>query len=201
MYYGTDRLFSVPLAHSRNLLHICRCVLHPSRIRRYRCILDAWGENQVSSTGSLNLSRGAEPMADKPPRESDDGVRRFLTDFRSHTDRRSFDERRSGERRGSEATVEEERRCPDDRRDTYDRREMLLDRRRGVSESFIQEQVGWIREALLNAETEVACPRCEGDLMLGQAVRHGESFARRVHCTACRHCVVIVDVPEDLGEA
>jgi len=139
-------------------------------------------------------------MADKPPRDQDEGGKRFLTDFRSCTDRRSFDERRVGGRRAKEDNVDDERRTPDDRRDRYDRREMLLDRRRGTSESFIREHVGWIREALLNEETPVACPRCEGDLLLGPTVQRRGKSVQEVHCTACRHRAVIVDVPEDVGE-
>jgi DNA-directed RNA polymerase subunit RPC12/RpoP len=122
-------------------------------------------------------------MAKKPPRDPDEGLRRFLTDFRSSTERRSFDERRAVERR-----------------DTYDRRETLLDRRRGTSELFIREHIGWIRQALLNAETEVVCPRCGGDLLLGPTVRRSNKVVIEVHCTACRHRAVIADVPEDGGE-
>ena len=123
-------------------------------------------------------------MVKKPTKDPDEGLRRFLKDFRSHTERRSFDERRR----------------PEERRDTYDRREMLLDRRRGTSEPFIREHMGWIRQALLNAEAEVACPRCQGDLLLGPTARRGNTFVREVHCTACRHRAVIVDVPEDSSE-
>jgi DNA-directed RNA polymerase subunit RPC12/RpoP len=137
-------------------------------------------------------------MADKPKKDSDEGVKRFLTDFRSHTERRSFDERRTSERRSSSGGVNDDRRGDDDRRDRYDRREMLLDRRRGTPEQFIREHVEWIREALRNAETEVACPRCEGDLLLGPPIRRGAKSVREVHCTACRHRVLLPDVPEDL---
>ena len=161
--------------------------------------LEDRGETQVSSTGSLTLFRGAEQMAKKTPRDPDEGLKRFLTDFRSHHERRSFEERRAAERRASDGAVDDDRRRQENRRDTYDRREMLLDRRRGISESFIREHISWIRDALLNAETAVACPRCEGDLLLGPTVQRGNKFVREVHCTACRHRAVIVDVPEDSG--
>lgn len=151
----------------------------------------------MSSTGSLKLSRGAEQMTKKPPKDPDEGLRRFLTDFRSHHERRSFDERRAAERRSGESTVDAERRRPEDRRDSDDRREMLLDRRRCTSELFIREQIEWIRRALLNSETSVACPRCEGDLLLGPTAQRGGKFTREVHCTVCRHRAVVVDVPED----
>ncbi len=139
-------------------------------------------------------------MTKKPPKDPDEGLRRFLTDFRSHHERRSFDERRDADRRATDGTVDDERRRPEDRRDMYDRREMLLDRRRGTSESFIREQIERIRQALLDAETAVACPRCEGDLLLGPTAQRGTKFVREVHCTACRHSAVIADVPEDSGE-
>ena len=139
-------------------------------------------------------------MVKKPTKDPDEGLRRFLKDFRSHTERRSFDERRAADRRASDGAVDDERRRPEERRDTYDRREMLLDRRRGTSEPFIREHMGWIRQALLNAEAEVACPRCQGDLLLGPTVRRGNKFVREVHCTACRHRAVIIDVPEDSSE-
>ena len=139
-------------------------------------------------------------MAKKPPKDPDEGLRRFLTDFRSHHERRSFDERRAADRRSGENTVEDERRCPEERRDSYDRREMLLDRRRSTPELFIREQIELIRHALLNSETSVACPRCEGDLLLGPSVQRGDKFTREVHCTGCRHRAVVVDVPEDSEE-
>lgn len=133
-------------------------------------------------------------MADKPNRDSNEGVKRFLTDFRSHTERRSFEERRTKERRNSSDNVDDERRGKDDRRDRYDRREMLLDRRRGTPEQFILEHVVWIREALHNAEIEVECPRCGGDLLLGPPVKRGTKSFREVHCTNCRHRVLLPDV-------
>lgn len=136
-------------------------------------------------------------MAKKKPRDVNEGIRRFLTDFRSHTERRSFDERRVDDRRTDEGTIDDDRRGSDDRRDAYDRREMLLDRRRGTSEWFIREHVERIREALLNARVEVTCPRCGGDLLLGPAVQQGTRFFREVHCTACRHHAVVADVPRE----
>lgn len=135
-------------------------------------------------------------MADDKKKNSDDGVKRFLTDFRSHTERRSFEERRSKERRSGSSEVPDERRGEGDRRDRYDRREMLLDRRRGTPEQFILEHVVWIREALHNAETEVECPRCGGDLLLGPTIKRGAKSVREIHCTACRHRVVLPETPE-----
>jgi DNA-directed RNA polymerase subunit RPC12/RpoP len=140
-------------------------------------------------------------MADKTKKDRSEGVKRFLTDFRSHTERRSFEERRAADRRDSSGSIDGERRRSDERRDAYDRREMLLDRRRGTSEVFVREHLGWIRDALLNAGTEVACPRCKGDLLLGPTTQRGDKLVREVHCTACRHRAVIVDVPDDSGDS
>ena len=138
-------------------------------------------------------------MADKPKKDSDEGVKRFLTDFRSHSERRSFDERRTKGRRSSSGDVTEDRREQDDRRERYDRREMLLDRRRGTPEQFILEHVVWIREALHKAETAVECPRCGGDLLLGPSIKRGTMSVREIHCTACRHRVLLPDVSEASG--
>jgi DNA-directed RNA polymerase subunit RPC12/RpoP len=132
-------------------------------------------------------------MADKPTKDSNDGVKRFLTDFRSHTERRSFEERRAKDRRNSSEDVTDDRRGREDRRDRYDRREMLLDRRRGTPEQFILEHVVWIREALHNTETEVECPRCGGDLLLGPLIKRGTRSVREIHCTRCRHRVLLPD--------
>jgi DNA-directed RNA polymerase subunit RPC12/RpoP len=139
-------------------------------------------------------------MGDKTPKDPHEGVRRFLTDFRSHTERRSFEERRVEERRASEKEADAERRSSEDRRDAYDRREMLLDRRRSSSEWFIREHAEFIREALLDSETEVACPRCKGDLLLGPSVQKGDKLVRDVHCTVCRHRVLIAVVPKASGK-
>ena len=154
----------------------------------------------MQSSGILKLSRGVEAMPDKPPKDRNEGVKRFLTDFRSHTERRSFDERRAAERRADEGAIDDERRRSDDRRDAYDRREMLLDRRRVTSEPFIREQIEWIRQALLDAGTAVECPRCDGDLLVGPIGQRGSKFFREVHCTVCRHRAIVADLPEDSGE-
>ncbi len=139
-------------------------------------------------------------MAKKPPDDPDEGVRRFLSDFRSTTDRRSFDERRDRDRRSSGEDVGSERRAKEGRRDSFDRRETLLDRRRGTPEGFIREHIGLICESLSKADADVSCPRCEGDLLLGPPVQHGDKFVREVHCTACRHSAVI-EVPSETGES
>ena len=150
--------------------------------------------NSDRKTGSLKWLRGTAKMTNKKSKKSEDGVKRFLTDFRSHVERRSFEERRSGERRSGEIEVDNERRTSDDRRDKYDRRETLLDRRRGTPEVFIREHIDAIRQALQQPDAEVACPRCEGELLLGPTIQRGEVWVREVHCIACRHRMVIPDV-------
>ena len=136
-------------------------------------------------------------MTKKPPKDRDEGLRRFLTDFRSHHERRSFDERRAAERRSGESTVDAERRRPEDRRDSDDRREMLLDRRRCTSELFIREQIEWIRRALLNSETSVACPRCEGDLLLGPTSQRGGINGIDTFITKNKH--IVITYPSNLS--
>lgn len=137
-------------------------------------------------------------MSEDSPKNSADGVRRFLSDLRESPERRSWQDRREHDRRSGEQDVQKERRVSNDRR-SDDRRVMLLDRRRGNPETFIKEHAEWIRQAILDADREASCPRCEGDLMLGPAVMRGESLARQVHCTACRHCIVISGLPGESG--
>lgn len=133
-------------------------------------------------------------MTNRRSTDPDEGVRRFLRDFRSHVERRSFEERRVGERRSGEQDVKEDRRETADRRDRYDRRETLLDRRRGTPECFIREHMELIRDVLYDASADVACPRCGGELLLGPSLQRGKIRVREVHCTRCRHHVVIPDV-------
>ena len=138
-------------------------------------------------------------MSDDSQKESLEGVRRFLTDLRESAERRSWTDRREKDRRSDSQEVGDERRSSSDRRST-DRRVMLLDRRRSNPETFIKEHAEWIRQAILDADRDVACPRCEGDLMLGPPMTRGESVARRVHCTSCRHCIVVCGLPVDEDE-
>ncbi len=170
-----------------------RFSLRPSRIGFFGCIFVLW-RHRKDQTGSLKRFSGVEPMTNKQSTDPDEGVRRFLRDFRSHVERRSFEERRAGERRSGEHEVKEDRRKPGDRRDRYDRRETLLDRRRGTPECFIREHMELIRDVLHDASAGVVCPRCGGELLLGPSLQRGKIWVREVHCTACRHHVVIPDV-------
>jgi hypothetical protein len=139
-------------------------------------------------------------MEDRLPKDRHEGVKRFLSDFRSHSERRSFDERRVEERRAAVEDADQDRRGSKDRRNTYDRREMLLDRRRVSSEWFIREHAEFIRKALLDTNAEAVCPRCKGDLLLGPAVQRGDRLVRDVHCTACRHRMFIADASGESGK-
>ena len=134
-------------------------------------------------------------MSEKPPKDPDEGVRRFLTDLRSASERRSWEERRRSERRATDHGVEEERRDTAKRRGAVDRRIMLLDRRRGISEPYTRQHAKRIRDMLLNPDADVACPRCNGNLLLGPPCSHGSGTAREVRCTACRRTVVITNFP------
>ena len=136
-------------------------------------------------------------MAERPSRDWDERLQRFLTDLRSGTERRSWDERREAERRAEEREVETEHRHNDDRRGGDDRRVTLLDRRRRISNPYVQQHAEQIRSMLLTPGARVVCPRCSGDLLLGPPLSHGDGVAREVRCTNCRHCVVITDLPEE----
>ena len=136
-------------------------------------------------------------MAEEPPKDLDEGLQRFLRDLRSGAERRSWDERRRRERRSGEKDVDLDRRAPRDRRDRFDRRIMLLDRRRGRSDSYIREHAERIRNMLLDPSAQVVCPKCGGDLLLGPSVTRAGSIAREVHCTACRRSILIANLPEE----
>ncbi len=136
-------------------------------------------------------------MAKKPPSVSHDGIRRFLADLRAGAERRSWDERRNDDRRTVSKEVDPDRRNAADRRSGSDRRVMLLDRRRRISEPYALQHAELIREMLLNPDTVAACPRCDGSLLLGPLVSRGDSNAREVRCTCCRHSVVISHLPAE----
>ena len=127
-------------------------------------------------------------------RDPNDGIRRFLADLRSSFDRRAWKDRRKGERRGSEAEIEPDRR-DSDRRGKPERRVVLTDRRRRISDTFVREDAERIKEMVLDTSVAVACPRCSGNLLLGPPVSRDGNTVRQVHCTACRHGVVITDLP------
>ncbi len=129
-------------------------------------------------------------------RDPNDGIRRFLADLRSSFDRRAWKDRRKAERRGAAAETEPEpERRDSERRGKPERRVVLTDRRRRISDTFVREDAERIKEMVLNTAVAVACPRCRGNLLLGPPVSRDGNTVRQVHCTACRHGVVITDLP------
>lgn len=134
-------------------------------------------------------------MVDQPSEPpSDAGLREFLADLRTRRDRRSHTERRQHERRGVDLQTEEERRSLVDRRSATDRRRQG-ERRRPVVSQFSLVEARLIQQMVERPDGAVACPRCDGNLMLGPSELHAGVGLREVHCTGCRHSVVIVETP------
>ncbi len=121
-------------------------------------------------------------------------VRRFLADLRASADRRAWQERRAGDRKTSSARVVEGQH-DGDRRSGVERRIVLTDRRRRIHEAFSRGDAEHIREMMMDSGVEAACPRCDGNLMLGSVVPHEGGTARNVHCTSCRRSVLLVSAP------
>ena len=111
-----------------------------------------------------------------------EGVKRFLSDLRCLPERRSF-----GDRRCVSFHV------PLDRRGGVDRRERI-ERRRSL-DAFDDAEAGEIRSMICNPAARVACPACEGHLMLGPPMRRDGGIIRPVHCTICRKSVTIRTCP------
>ena len=132
-------------------------------------------------------------MTFAPPTDMTDGVRRFLADLRG-VDRRAWHERRIRDQRNGPHAVEHDRRSAQ-RRSGADRRIVLTDRRRRIHESFSRGDAEHIREMMMDPGVAVACPHCDGSLMLGPLVDHEGGSARDVHCTQCRRAVLIVAAP------
>ncbi|MCH7474894.1 MAG: hypothetical protein IIA27_09485 [Gemmatimonadetes bacterium] len=82
-----------------------------------------------------------------------------------------------------------------DRRSGTERRIVLTDRRRRMHEAFSRGDAEHIREMMMDSGVEAACPQCDGNLMLGSVIPHEGGTARHVHCTGCRHSVLLVSTP------
>lgn len=127
------------------------------------------------------------------------GLRRFFADLRKSADRRMWSDRRSADRRMASVTVVHCRRAAE-RRGELDRRVVLIDRRHRVAETYSLEKAELICEMVMHDDIEAACPQCDGNLMLGPVIeRHGKKV-REVHCTDCRRCVVVTDLPAERPE-
>jgi len=122
------------------------------------------------------------------------GLRRFFADLRESAERRGTD------RRVASVAVEHDRRVLPDRRRPSDRRVVLTDRRRRVAETYSLENAELICEMVMHNDMEAACPQCDGNLMLGPVIVRDGKKVREVHCTDCRRCVVITDLPAEMQE-
>ena len=127
------------------------------------------------------------------------GLRRFLADLRESADRRAWTQRRSGDRRMATVPMEDDRRVAE-RRSGVDRRVVITDRRRRVAETYSLENAELICEMVMHDDMEAACPKCDGNLMLGPVIARDGKKVREVHCTDCRRCVVITDLPTEIQE-
>ena len=133
-------------------------------------------------------------MVERASRDPDEGVKRFLEDLRAGPDRRSWGERRKDARRMDTVPVDTNRRLESDRRLVGQRRG-YGDRRRQSVAQFSWEQCEVIRQMMAHPGRGVACPRCSGSLLMGPRETHAEVNMQEVHCTGCRHSVVLVDPP------
>lgn len=124
-------------------------------------------------------------------RGPNEAVRRFLADLRASVDRRSWQDRREGNR-GSGAVAMVDQQGGADRRSGAERRIVLTDRRRRMHEAFSRGDAEHIREMMMDPGVEAACPRCDGNLMLGSVIPHKGGTARNVYCTGCRRGVLLV---------
>ncbi len=122
------------------------------------------------------------------------GLRRFFADLRKSADRRTWSARRSADRRMASVTVVHCRRAAE-RRGELDRRVVLIDRRHRVAETYSLENAGLICQMVMHDDVEAACPKCDGNLMLGPVIVRKLMKVREVHCTDCRRCVIITDLP------
>ncbi len=127
------------------------------------------------------------------------GLRRFLADLRESADRRAWTQRRSGDRRMATVPMEDDRRVAE-RRSGVDRRVVITDRRRRVAETYSLENAELICQMVMHDDMEAACPKCDGNLMLGPVITRESKKVREVHCTDCRRCLVITDLPAEIQD-
>ncbi len=131
-------------------------------------------------------------MVERMQQDPNEGLRRFLEDLRDGGDRRTGRDRRSGrDRRQHSVPVARERRSGADRRSGLERR--MGDRRRPLAKQFSLDDSESIRQMVVNPERQVACPCCEGNLLLGPPEDHDGIVMQEIHCTGCRRNVLLVD--------
>jgi len=104
------------------------------------------------------------------------GIERFLRDLRGA-------DRRGGDRRSREPEAVPDRRGGQDRRGT--------DRRDPTYERFTLALTATIQRMVMDPAAEVACPECDGHLMMGPPSLREDVLARRIQCTLCRRVAFI----------
>ncbi len=122
--------------------------------------------------------------------DSNQGARRFLLDLRTRPDRRATGERRSVERRSRSEDVSPERRDGSDRRNSGERRS--AERRMPFTEQFSFDDSQLIQAMIIGTKQTVACPSCQGNLLVGPPEMHDQIALREVHCTSCRRNTAVV---------
>ncbi len=133
-------------------------------------------------------------MSEKSEESPKEETGQFLSDYRSGADRREWQERRKEDSASaSHATGKDLR----DQGGDAERRVVLTDRRHPTSERYSSKDAERIRDMILDPYG-VACPQCQGDLLLGRLSTHQDIAGRQVHCTSCRRCVIIAVVPEEV---
>ncbi|MCH6548154.1 MAG: hypothetical protein IH798_06880 [Gemmatimonadetes bacterium] len=138
-------------------------------------------------------------MISRSSKDPTRGIRRFLADLRESADRRAWTQRRSGDRRVATVPIEDDRRVAE-RRSGVDRRVVITDRRRRVAETYSLENAELICQMVMHDDMEAACPKCDGNLMLGPVITRESKKVREVHCTDCRRCLVITDLPAEIQD-
>ncbi len=127
----------------------------------------------------------------------DEAVPRFLPDRRAGTERRSGTDRRRERQELFDLAIEHRRRAAD-RGGSVERR-APANRRRPPAAQFSWEDTLRIHRMLADTRVAVACPRCDGALLLGPTEPRGGMHTREVHCTGCRYSVAVVDDGRTLG--
>jgi hypothetical protein len=69
------------------------------------------------------------------------------------------------------------------------------DRRRPSAAQYSWQDTLRIHGMLADPSTPVACPRCDGALLLGPPEPRDGMHTREVHCTGCRYSVAVVVEP------
>ena len=129
-------------------------------------------------------------MTREHPHGGESDVPRFLPDRRSGTERRGGADRRRERRELYDLAVEHQRRAANQGARTE--RRVPGDRRRPSEAQYSWQDTLRIHGMLADPSTPVACPRCDGALLLGPPEPRDGMHTREVHCTGCRYSVAVV---------